>query len=507
MKVHLMFANRDFDPKEAPVPQSQSLIQDLELRAVFDAMAGGDEFLLKIANTVVMSPLSAAEAILFRQAILADCLAEANCIRALYALAVEAIERERKIWGSRSSRYPESVLHRSVEVLSQFLTVLKPLRLIANSEGQRFRSVGFRAFFNMVREELNEDYLALVEEHLKRLSLRGTIALSADLERKSHETVYTLHPPPPSKSWREHLQGWVEFITRQEPESYVYQVPDRDESGMNALADIRRHGIRNVASALAQSVDHVLSFFVQLRAELGFYVGCLNLRERLAKKGDPLSIPDIGSHRTDWAASGLYDMALTLSTTAPAIGNDVDANEKMLVMITGANRGGKSTFLRSVGQAQLMMQAGLFVGAKQFRAATCDGLFTHFKREEDAHMRSGKFDEELDRMSRIIDRLTHTSMVLLNESFAATNPREAAEIATQIVRALLDAGVKVIYVTHLFDLAHRLFTAKDANGLFLRAERLEDGRRTFRMVAGEPLATSHGADLYRHIFEREVSGA
>ena len=113
-------------------------------------------------------------------------------------------------------------------------------------------------------------------------------------------------------------------------------------------------------------------------------------------------------------------------------------------MITGANSGGKSTFLRSVGQAQLMMQAGMFVSAEALATEVRDGLLTHFKREEDATMESGKLDEELRRMNDVVARAAPNSMVLFNESFAATNEREGSEIARQITTALVDCGVKVI---------------------------------------------------------------
>ena len=73
-------------------------------------------------------------------------------------------------------------------------------------------------------------------------------------------------------------------------------------------------------------------------------------------------------------------------------------------------------------------------------------------------MTSGKLDEELVRMSSIVDDLSPNSIVLLNESFASTNEREGSEIARQIVRALLESGVKVLYVTHMYDL-RRGFTA------------------------------------------------
>jgi DNA mismatch repair ATPase MutS len=169
-------------------------------------------------------------------------------------------------------------------------------------------------------------------------------------------------------------------------------------------------------------------------------------------------------------------------------------------MITGANRGGKSTFLRSIGLAYLMMQCGMVVPAESFRTDLCKGIFTHFKREEDRGMKSGKLDEELSRMSTIVDSIVPGSVVLLNESFASTNEREGAEIASQIVQALLKMGIRVFYVTHLFALAEGFFRAEICETLFLRAERLEDGRRTFRLTEGEPLPTSFGEDLFRGIF-------
>lgn len=147
-----------------------------------------------------------------------------------------------------------------------------------------------------------------------------------------------------------------------------------------------------------------------------------------------------------------------------------------------------------------MMQCGMFVAAESLRVNVCDGIFTHYKREEDATMNSGKLDEELSRMSAIVDSIRPNSLVLFNESFGSTNEREGSEIARQIVRALLEAGIKVFYVTHLYDLAHGFYVQKLDAALFLRAERHVDGGRTFKLVDGEPLATSYGDDLYRRIF-------
>jgi DNA mismatch repair ATPase MutS len=147
-----------------------------------------------------------------------------------------------------------------------------------------------------------------------------------------------------------------------------------------------------------------------------------------------------------------------------------------------------------------MMQCGMFVPAKSFHANVCTDLFTHYRREEDATMTSGKFDEELSRMSNIVDKLSPNSIVLFNESFAATNEREGSEIARQIVSALLEKRVKVFFVTHQYEFAHSFYDQKMAQAIYLRAERRDDGVRTFKLIEGEPLETSYGKDLYDRIF-------
>jgi hypothetical protein len=526
MKAFLMYRDRDFDLKESSPQNGQpfrerrswrtppaataeqvpaavaALTQDLELETLFGAMASGDDFLLAVARKAVFENLHTPEEILYRQQILADCLERPGIVREMYRIAVEAVERERNVWGWLMSSSPEGVLHRSVEVMEIFVDLLRQLRKLAGEHGGGFRSDGFRRLFTMFAEELDDEYLAVVEDHLNRLGSRNRLLMSAGLGPGNRGASYVLRKPPETKqSWFERFQNWVEQLPRRERSSYVYEIADRDEAGFKSLSELTGRGLSGVAAALGQSTDHILSFFRMLRLELGFYVCCLNLRDKLAGKGEPICFPEpLPRDRTMFSCRGLYDICLSLNMQERVVGNDVAGDGKMLVMITGANRGGKSTFLRSAGLAQLMMQCGTFVPAEFFRADVCAGLFTHFKREEDAGMRSGKLDEELGRMSSIVDKVTPNGMVLLNESFASTNEREGSEIARQIVRALLENRVKVFYVTHMFDLAEGLYRARMDGALFLRAERLADGRRTFRLVEGKPLPTSHGADLYRRIF-------
>jgi MutS domain V len=503
MKAFLMHPDRDFNLKENLLPNTEELTQDLELETLFRAMAAGDEFLFGVAKGAVLASLRDPDAILYRQQILADSMEQSGVVGEIYAIAVEAIEREKKVWGWMSNKYPESTLHRCIEVLQIFVELLKKLRHSVDAHGANFRSAGFTRLFAMLSSELNDEYIGVIEEHLQRLKFRRGILMSAQLGKGNRGVNYILcRPTYTVQSWLDRFRSWLDELTSSGRTGYIYEVHERDEAGFRALSELRSRGISHIAAALAQSTDHILSFFLMLRLELGFYIGCLNLRSVLVQKHEPFCLPEpMPASQTSLAATGLYDVCLSLSMQDRIVGNDVTADSKALVIITGANRGGKSTFLRSIGVAQLMMQCGMFVPAESFHANLCDGVFTHFKREEDASMRSGKLDEELSRMSGIIDRITPHSMILFNESFASTNEREGSEIARQIVRALLEMHIKVVYVTHMFDLAQSFYLAKMKNALFLRAERLPDGQRTFRLSVGEPLPTSYGEDLYRQIFE------
>jgi DNA mismatch repair ATPase MutS len=103
-------------------------------------------------------------------------------------------------------------------------------------------------------------------------------------------------------------------------------------------------------------------------------------------------------------------------------------------------------------------------------------------------------------MSKVVDLISPNSLLLCNESFASTNEREGSQIARTIIDAFIGVGIKVVFVTHLYDLAHSLHARHNPNYLFLRAQRRDDGVRTFRLIEAEPQPTSYGQDSFRRVF-------
>ncbi len=499
MRVFLMHENRDFDPEQELPPQEPILRQDLELDTLLRAMANDDEFLFDVARKVFLVSMdNDAETIRYRQAIVKDCLQNPAVIRELYDLAVEAIEGKKKSYWSFLGNHPSSTLYGSIKVLQMFMDILRKLKSIADTKAGEFKSKGLTTLFAMLQKEFSDEYLASIQTHLTELKFGAGVLLSAELGAGNEGSHYMLCQPH-SKS-----PNWFNKILGKGPHAYTLRIADRDEVGAKTLATLQDRGVNLVANSLAQSMDHILNFFERLRTELAYYVGCLNLHAQLSQRG-AVCFPDpspVGSHCLHF--SGLYDASLALSMQHDIVGNSLDADGKSLIIITGANQGGKSSFLRGVGLAQLMMHCGLFVAAESYAAELCSGLFTHYKREEDASMMSGKLDEECVRLNDIVNNISPGSMLLFNESFASTNEREGAEIARQIVHALLERHIKVVFVTHLYDFARGFFNRGADDTIFLRAERRTNGTRTFRLAEGRPLETSYGEDLYKQIFPTET---
>jgi len=484
VKAFLMYPDRDFDTERELPANEPDLSSDLELDILLRAMAAGDKFLYEVSVKVLLASLDDPDAIRYRQQVLADCLAHPEVIRQMYAVAAGALEDKRHLWlGGYGGSYQSasSNLSGAVSYLEAYVARLRQLRQIADHAGT-FGSQGLMALFAALQRELDDDYFEEISDHLRQLRFRAGVLISAELDRDNSGTGLVLRAPDQAR------RRWTERLGIGPRATYSFTISPRDDAGGQILADLTSRGINLVANAAAQSADHIGSYFTMLRAELGFYVSCLNLADRLTAKGVPVAVPHpVPSPSLTFSCTDLRDTCLELASPGPVTGNDVQGDGKSLVIITGANSGGKSTFLRSVGVAQLMMQCGLFVTARAYQANVTRGIFTHFIREEDTGMTSGRLDDELKRMSVIAERITPGCLMLFNESFAGTNEREGSEIACQIVRALLDGQIKVFYVTHRFGFADRFRRQHAPTTLFLRAERQPDG---------SPLPTSFGEDLY-----------
>jgi DNA mismatch repair protein MutS len=292
----------------------------------------------------------------------------------------------------------------------------------------------------------------------------------------------------------------------------------------NELTRDLRHLLSQVAAPVQAALERysriAIGALSQLGAELALLLGEARLVERLRSAGLPVCRPDSADADERYTELvDMYDVGLALALTPATdtvVTNDAHFDDRLgrVWVLTGPNRGGKSTFTRAIGLAQVFFQVGLCVPARSARMSPVDAIYTHFPSGEDVRPGLGRLDAEAERMAEIFHQATPRSLILLNEALSGTSALEALDLARGLVRALRLLGARAIYVTHLHELANTVdeinaTTPGDALVASLLAGSSGDGcttpgaipgatlgaRRTYRVVPGPPTGMSFAAEI------------
>lgn len=618
MNAYLLYSQREW-VNAGRYSDDRTIIQDLGLKTLFSASAKeietedgkiklvreADPFLEDTMKKVMMIPLKTEEEILYRQEVLKDCYRDEGFIYELYELSAQILrdwdKLGRKVSGKAGMPSSRNLVTK-IHVLQLFVDSLKSIKGLLAKHQEKLRSGGFTA----LRERLQTEFSDQLQKNLERI-LRDVAFYANENEHEETVSTYVRMVNKPKMVLGCRIGDGLkpddfrldslatEMRKFRSPNSALGRAQDYFSSLSTASFSVRKGSVlREQADSLEYELvcyiisccepffDSLSTFFDQLHFQAAFYRGAVNLRHYMERFDVHRCFPGV-CEQENLRFADLKELVMAIEQRTKPIGNTCLIDDKLLLIVTGANQGGKSTFLRSVGIAQIMMQCGLPVAAESFESGIFPSFFTHFTRREDSEMNSGRLNEELKRMSQIVDRLEGDSMVLLNESFASTTEKEGSVIAYDITRALIEAGVKVLTVTHLLSFAQRVYgecrkaeaikaagsgelggaaakadgsrepegasvktgggkepegmaakadgsgasiitsgssepegtigrSGNDASGSsavsgrsigshveFLSAQRMEDGRRTFKMIQHAPELTSFGLDLYDKI--------
>lgn len=549
MKAHLLYENKEWT-KGKTYFDTKAVIEDLNLDIFFktaarnqeeqtgtvQALGGEDVYLAEVMEQVMMVPLNSWDEIFFRQEVLKDCLSVQELAEELYSFCDNLMFEWNKL-GRRDMRkdYRETngYLITRMKMLYLFLDKLAELKQYLAKKRELLHSAGFQNLLSGLEGEFREENEAYLRQLLNSLAFFCEGEDVSGAERNTLKPVMELECTLSGgfkleQIWPDVVESTDKKYKKEKRQKTLSErwlgafapepsVPLREDVVLRDLKQLEYAVVRYIMGYLETFYLECQGFFEQLYFQSAFYFGACRIYQRMkntasgkpAKDGEndnqsglPICFPSVCSN-DNLSFDELKECSMALGRRIEVIGNDVDIRDKMLLVVTGANQGGKSTFLRSIGIAQVMMQCGLFVSAKRYESGIFRGIYTHFTRREDVQMNSGRLDEELGRMEQMILHLEQDSLMLLNESFATTTEQEGSEIAYDIILALLEAGVKVLTVTHLLSFAKKCYHQGRMKAEYLSAERLKNGERTFRMVQGEPELTSFGLDLYEEIIGRK----
>ena len=286
---------------------------------------------------------------------------------------------------------------------------------------------------------------------------------------------------------------------------------------------------KDVTSHMDRITDHMLSQTVRkLKEVLGKYVGLsiMNITALIPEfiyyvrwaqyikrhVGEGLSFCKasvLDKNREDglrMRARGFYNLKLAdfvKDGKDSIVVNDLDfSSDGSLYILTGANRGGKTTITQATGLMFALAQGGVFVPASEFSFVPADCIFTHYPADEDKTLDYGRLGEECKRFREIFSRCTSDSLLLLNETFSTTSFEEGFFIARDAVKAILKKGTRCIYNTHMHKLASDIgeINAEGAKeGASSKAASLvvlsDGGERSFKVKVAPPQGMSYARDI------------
>lgn len=479
------------------------MVKDLNLAVIFQAMADRDEDIYNTCKNVIMNPIVDERILNFRQEMVHDAIHNRDFYEGLYRLTGRAMREIEKNQGSgkQGKREQSKVqqIYQSLQMLVVQVKYLEEMKDFMRTEAAE-RSGGMTELTKKVREIYSDDFAQVLRQEVENMNVLmrgGRLVLTAGIGggmKCSDAVINRLEPVDYRKMGKMRCAlRWI-MLRFFSPEA----VRLTDTTLSQEASQMETNGLHYTLQIYERFIREFREFFEKMHEQLGFYVGCGNLYSKLTHLKMKVSFPRVSREKGKNEFQNLYELSMALQTMKNPVPNTI-SDDCRLHVISGANQGGKSTFLRSVGIAQVMMQAGLFVPATYFESSLYDNIVTHFTRREDSSMNSGRLVEEMKRMNQIVDMISGKSLILMNESFSSTTEKEGSQIAEQIIQAMYDSGVTIFMVTHLFAFANQMYQKKLEAARFMSAERREDGTRTFRMIDHEPTETSYGLDLYREL--------
>ncbi len=300
------------------------------------------------------------------------------------------------------------------------------------------------------------------------------------------------------------------------PSDVLSAVPRQMDSAASMLASRITRRLRDL---LGKYLNVSVKEIADLIPELLYYTRWAEYVEKLRAKGWTFSRPEVlpaGPGPAAMEAENFYNLKLADALKpADAVPNSLSFDPgKRVYILTGANRGGKTTVTQAAGQLFLLAQGGISVPAERFAFTPADLVLTHFPADEDKTMDLGRLGEECRRFRELYSAASGSSLLLLNETFSTTSFEEGYFIAVDAVRAILRKGCRTIYNTHMHKLAADLDEtvndpAAPGKAVSLVAETTETGN-SFRVRVAPPEGRSFArniAEKYGVTYESLTSGA
>lgn len=443
-------------------------------------------------------PLDDLEVIAYRQEVMRD-LEREDTARAIQSFAdsMRAMRRTLPEEGKHYYSYEKERLF-----LAGVSGYCDALERLAGELGQlELASRGMRALRDYLsRQAASSGFSAMAAEARRLRSALGTVRYGLHLK----DDVVTVRRYEGEEDYSTIVEETFAKFRRGAAEDYRSKL--RDEVRMN---HVEEQIVRRVARLYPDSFRDLVAFcteyanfgdqvVLRFEREAQFYLAWLAYLSRLRAAGLSFCYPELSRESKSVESARTFDLALAAKRVeegAAVVTNDFFLRgAERIIVVTGPNQGGKTTFARTFGQLHVLARLGCPVPGTRARLLLCDGVYCHFERKEEVATLRGKLKDDLIRIRCILDKATPRSVVVMNEIFSSTALKDALFLSRKVMARLSDLDLLAVCVTFLDELA----TFDDKTVSMVSGVAPDDpARRTYRIERRRADGLAHALALAR----------